>query len=279
MATRPDILRRAQRQLDTGATRGPWSWAVMGVLLGMLAGAVAFAPARWLAAGLVWADAPLRLHNPTGTLWNGSAQVLLRSGAEGSKALPGDLRWTLRPAWNDGGPGVRAEWRADCCLSAPWIWHMSGSLQSAQLRADDLLPAQGLRIPAGLLTGLGTPWNTLQPQGQLTLTTRSLAVRLNATGTQLGGELALDALNMSTSLSTLRPVGSYRVTLRGGEQTAMTLSTLEGALQLSGTGKIGPQGLVFTGEARAAEGREDTLSNLLNIIGQRQGARSLIQLG
>lgn len=59
----------------------------------------------------------------------------------------------------------------------------------------------------------------------------------------------------------------------------MTLSTLEGALQLSGTGKIGPQGLVFTGEARAAEGREDTLSNLLNIIGQRQGARSLIQLG
>ena len=35
----------------------------------------------------------------------------------------------------------------------------------------------------------------------------------------------------------------------------------------------------FDGEASAAPGREDALSNLLNIIGRRQGARSLITLG
>ncbi|MCY1531269.1 hypothetical protein D9M68_664890 [compost metagenome] len=37
--------------------------------------------------------------------------------------------------------------------------------------------------------------------------------------------------------------------------------------------------LRFNGEASAAPGREDALSNLLNIIGRRDGARSIITLG
>jgi general secretion pathway protein N len=39
------------------------------------------------------------------------------------------------------------------------------------------------------------------------------------------------------------------------------------------------QRLRFTGEASAAPEREAQLSNLLNIIGRRSGARSLISLG
>jgi general secretion pathway protein N len=35
----------------------------------------------------------------------------------------------------------------------------------------------------------------------------------------------------------------------------------------------------FRGEARAAEGQEAALANLLNIIGRRQGATSLISIG
>jgi general secretion pathway protein N len=37
--------------------------------------------------------------------------------------------------------------------------------------------------------------------------------------------------------------------------------------------------LRFAGEASAAPEREGALSNLLNIIGRRNGARSLISLG
>ena len=59
----------------------------------------------------------------------------------------------------------------------------------------------------------------------------------------------------------------------------MQLQTLQGALQLQGTGRIDGNGAKFRGEATAAEGREAALDNLLNIIGQRQGARSLISLG
>ena len=35
----------------------------------------------------------------------------------------------------------------------------------------------------------------------------------------------------------------------------------------------------FTGEATAAPGREAALANLLNIIGRRNGARSVITVG
>ena len=61
--------------------------------------------------------------------------------------------------------------------------------------------------------------------------------------------------------------------------STLTLSTLAGDLQLSGTGQWVGQRLRFTGEASAAPEREAALSNLLNIIGRRSGARSLITVG
>ena len=257
----------------------PWAWAVCGMALGLVAGALVFAPARWLATGLEWAGSPLLLHNAQGTLWNGSGQLTFHSGAQGSTALPGRLAWTLRPAWTDQQPGLQVQWRADCCLRQPWAWRISTDLRTVQLQTDDLPASQPLQIPAALLTGLGTPWNTLQPQGRLELSTRALSVRGSTEGVLLQGELQLDALALSTSLSTLKPIGSYRIALQGAAHPVLTLSTLEGALRLSGSGAIRNRRVVFDGEASAAEGREDALSNLLNIIGQRQGARSLIHLG
>ena len=59
----------------------------------------------------------------------------------------------------------------------------------------------------------------------------------------------------------------------------LALSTLEGSLQLSGNGKWVGSRLRFEGEARAAPEHEAALANLLNIIGRRSGARSIITLG
>ena len=60
---------------------------------------------------------------------------------------------------------------------------------------------------------------------------------------------------------------------------ALNLSTLEGALRLTGEGQWTGAGLRFRGDAQAAEGNEAALNNLLNIIGRRQGARSVISIG
>ena len=133
--------------------------------------------------------------------------------------------------------------------------------------------------PAALLAGLGTPWNTLQPQGQLALQTRALTAQWAAGRMVLSGQAQLDARAMSSRLSTLRPMGSYRLVLQGGEVPTLALSTLDGALQLSGSGQWVGNRLRFAGEASAAPEREAALSNLLNIIGRRNGARSIITVG
>ena len=62
--------------------------------------------------------------------------------------------------------------------------------------------------PAALLTGLGTPWNTLQLQGQLALHTDGLRAEWASGRMVLAGQVQLDALALSTRLSTLRPMGS-----------------------------------------------------------------------
>lgn len=50
-------------------------------------------------------------------------------------------------------------------------------------------------------------------------------------------------------------------------------------IALSGEGEWRPSGVYFRGEARAAPAEREALDNLLNIIGRRQGERSVILIG
>jgi general secretion pathway protein N len=95
----------------------------------------------------------------------------------------------------------------------------------------------------------------------------------------MAGGAELVARNMSSRLSTLRPMGSYRITLLGGTVPSLRLDTLEGSLQLAGSGQWVGRRLRFQGEASAAPEREAALANLLNIIGRRTGPRSIITIG
>jgi general secretion pathway protein N len=65
----------------------------------------------------------------------------------------------------------------------------------------------------------------------------------------------------------------------GGDTPRLNLSTTQGSLQLSGSGQWTDGRLRFEGEASAAPERFEALSNLLNIIGRREGARSIIKVG
>ena len=254
--------------------RSAWGWALAGALLGVLPSLVVFAPARWLADAVQQGTGgQLLLQQPRGTVWTGSAQLVL-TGGNASKdriALPGRVDWQLRPTLS----GVRAQLLASCCTAQPLQAQVRLGWSRLQLSVAD---GQS-QWPAGLLTGLGTPWNTLQPQGQLALQTQGLQVNWAAGRMVLAGNAQLDARAMSSRLSTLRPMGSYRLAVQGGDVPTLTLSTLEGALQLTGTGQWVGQRLRFTGEATATPEREAALSNLLNIIGRRSGARSIITVG
>ena len=119
----------------------------------------------------------------------------------------------------------------------------------------------------------------MQPQGQLAVQTQGFEAAWAAGRMALTGTVQLDARAMSSRLSTLRPMGSYRLVLQGGDVPTLTLGTLDGHLQLSGSGQWVGQRLRFTGEASATPEREAALANLLNIIGRRNGARSIITVG
>ena len=123
------------------------------------------------------------------------------------------------------------------------------------------------------------PWNTVQPEGAMQLRTENLKWLSNAGAPKIQGLAELTLSQIATPLSTLRPLGTYRLRMQGGDTMAVTLATLEGGLQLSGNGQWANGRLRFKGEARAQPAFEAALSNLLNILGQRQGAISIMELG
>jgi general secretion pathway protein N len=280
----PSRLDRATRGRGAGRRRtaprlARWVWA--GALLGGLAALVWQAPARWLAQGLASASqGRVLLADAQGSIWNGSAVVVLTGGTGASEArlLPGRLAWQLTPH----ARGLDLRLAQACCLEGQPTLHLLPGL--GRLRVE--VQQQGAWLgswPAALLTGLGTPWNTIEPGGSLRLRTQGAALSWVAGRFAFEGQAELEWREVSSRVSTLPRLGSYRFTVASEAQQAGTarlqLSTLEGPLQLSAQGSWGSAGLRLRGEAQAAEADEPALSNLLNIIGRRDGARSLISIG
>ncbi len=256
------------------ANASPWGWAAGGALTGLAVALLLFAPAHWLSDAVKHlSDGRVVLEQTRGTVWRGSAQLRLTGGAGSSDAatLPGRVTWVLQPTFS----GASAALDAPCCtqeslqLQATWRW--SG--------VDVALQDSQSHWPARLLAGLGTPWNTIQAEGRLYLSTHNLSARWVQGRLAIDGQARLEAIDLSSRLSTLRPMGSYQLALQGGEAITLKLSTLQGSLELAGEGHWADARWHFKGSATAAPERMDALSNLLNIIGRRDGARSLITIG
>jgi general secretion pathway protein N len=250
-----------------------WRWAVFGALLGGAIALAAYAPARWLAAAISgWTGSRVQLVNARGTVWSGAAGLAFASGpgASASVSLPGVIGWKLRPAWG----AVEASIDLPCCAAQPVGVRVRPQAGGLLLDWRD----SSSRWPAALLSGFGAPWNSLKPEGVLELTTQAFTMLLKDSRLSLAGRATLDATDISSSLSTLRPMGSYRFVVEGGPAPTLLLTTREGSLQLNGSGSWSGTFMRFSGEASAAPGREDALANLLNIVGRRDGARSLITL-
>jgi general secretion pathway protein N len=286
---------------------------MLGVALGAGVALVAFAPAAWLAAAV--SDASGRrvlLADARGTVWQGSAVMVLTGGVDSrdASALPGRLNWRLGVQ----GAGLGLHARQDCCIQGELLlrlvpgWSnfrielpatLPSSLQSptpalAAASAPPLLASNNPAVstvigqwPASWLVGLGTPWNTLQPSGVLQLSSSGLVAEQVQGRWRFKGNAVLALDGMASRMSTLDTLGSYRLSLNanaeGGDAARLQLSTTRGALQLSGDGQILQVGaatkLRFKGQASAAAGSEAALGGLLNVIGQRQGALSVISIG
>ncbi|WP_235580299.1 type II secretion system protein N [Rhizobacter sp. Root404] len=256
-------------------------WGIAGAVLGLLAALIVFAPAAWLAGAVASASQQrLILADARGTIWTGSAVVVL-TGGEGSRdasSLPGRLAWTLRPA----GLGLALRLEQACCLNGTVGLRVQPGFGRTTYT---LVPPSGWvgQWPTAFLGGLGTPFNTMQLGGTARLVSPGLKLESVQGRWLVDGRAELELVDVSSRLSTLESLGSYRMSLAGDAAnpgiSLLTLTTQDGALKLSGTGTVGPAGVRFRGEARAGAVEEAALSNLLNIIGRRDGARSVISIG
>ena len=255
----------------------PRLWAGIGACLGALAGGVAFAPASWLARAVADAsDGQLLLADARGTVWSGSARPVLSGGADSRDAatLPGRLAWTLRLR----GAGIELQALQDCCLGEPLRLQLRPGLNRIGITLAPLTGPVG-RWPLSWLAGLGTPWNTMQLSGRVRLSSPGMSLQSVQGRWRLDGQAELELQDVASRLSQLAPLGSYRVSLRGGDTATLSLVTLDGPLQISVQGEWAASGLRLRGEAHAAPGAETALDNLLNIIGRRSGARSVLSIG
>lgn len=271
------MARTAHASAPDGAQPGVWRWALAGAVLGLLGALLLAAPASWVQQAVQAASqGRVLLREVQGSVWQGSAQLVLSGGddSRGALRLPGRVHWQLRP----GLDRLHLSLRADCCTPQPQRLQFLPGLGRWRLQLD----AGESTWPAAVLAGLGTPWNTVQLQGPLQLRTPGLTLESAVQRLSLQGAVTLDLPGLQSSLSTLRPLGSYRLHLHaapGGDQAQLDLSTLQGGLQLQGQGQWTAGRLRFVGEARADAAHEAALSNLLNIMGRRDGARSVITLG
>jgi len=275
----------ASDKLRSPFNQRAWSWAVAGAVIGGLMALLIHLPAQWLAQALLKAtQGQVQLQEVQGSVWQGSGKLVL-TGGEGSRdalALPGRIQWqtdmSLDAAYR---PNFNFNLNAVCCMAkaARLSLQPTERLQVWQLQVDD----HQSQWPAHLLSGLGAPWNTLQPEGTLVLETKQLRVNFQTQASWLQGGITLTAENMSSKLSTLKPMGTYQINLGGASAAnplpSLSLTTQSGSLLLSGQGQWQGSRLQFRGEASAVPEHAAALSNLLNIIGRRQGARSLLSLG
>jgi general secretion pathway protein N len=277
-----------RHQTTTPNTSQRWAW--MGAGLGLALACITQAPAHWLTQRIEQlCGERILLQDPRGTVWNGSAQWVLNEGPlniQGSSqlthtanttALPTRVSWQLGPHidFTNLRLALSANIASDCCTPTPVHLDVTPIWRGIRVLVSD----HTSRWPASWLVGLGAPWNTVQPEGQMQLQTTQLEWSQQAGQAQLKGQAELQMQQLSTRLSTLRPLGTYRIRLQGGDTMALSLDTLEGSLQLIGSGQLLNGHVRFNGEASAAPDSEAALSNLLNILGQRQGSKSILKMG
>jgi len=251
--------------------------AAAGGLLAALVTVAALAPAQWadhavrtLSAGHV------ELAEASGTIWNGSATLVLAAGGPGDEiraSLPDVLSWRLNP-WPLVSGTVDLTLHHPSALTAPL--HVSayadGRLQ---------LGAATLRLPAAILTGLGAPWNTVRPGGLISVHTDGVEF---ARG-QCRGSLSAEWEHASSALTPVSPIGHYRVQTSGDYPgIRLQLQTISGPLELEGSGTIveGPH-LRFHGTARAQPTADPAtrtqLTGLISLLGRREGDAAILSFG
>ncbi len=218
-------------------------------------------PASWFAWGLNHlTHGSIQLDPITGSLWQGTGRLVFYY----PPTVPHDLgnnEWHVNPLWLFAGH-VQMTWLSNAPDSRldTTIRLSSGIVELLDTEATFTAQSVEAVYPAASL---------ISPQGQVQLHINKLTLKQDG----VTGDGVIQWLDAGSTISTVRPLGDYRLDIIGAGKTAnLKLSTLRGALELTGQGQwqIGTGQIQFTGNATAHEHATE-LESLLTLFGADQG--------
>lgn len=236
----------------------PLRLAVLGIAA-YAAFLVATMPAAMLASPAAAASkGQIRLSDPGGTVWNGTARVTVSTGSTSFEL--DEVRWRFLPMRLLSG---RAAFLVDARLG-DWAARLEAARSPLAWQASDLRAGGDASVLATIFP-MASVW---QPGGTIAL----VSERLAWDGKGASGTATAEWRDATLAVSEARPLGSWRAQgTADGEALRITLSTLGGPLQLTGNGTLGIDGrLALSGQARAEPGRERELETVLGLVGPRR---------
>jgi general secretion pathway protein N len=243
-------------------------------------------PISWVGGSLAsQTGCRVMLQQPIGTIWQGSAALAFSE----SNATEGGCRDPLSVT-------ERFHWSTSCKLLSMTC---NTELQFAALEQPQLInwslsktqiTANEIKLPANVLEGLGNPWSTLRPRGELgarwtDINLVGLMANLPGFGagnTPSSGVIRIIISNLTSPISPVKLLGGYEISANIAD-TGMnwTLSTNTGPLLLKGQGEFSSKGnsgsagkgagMQFSGEASASPESQESLIGLLSLLGKKEG--------
>lgn len=196
------------------------------------------------------------LANATGTLWKGAAMPAIRQRSGSFLALE-KLHWdiALLPMFTGK---IVTQFRWD---NMGQVQPMVATVQLSQIELRNAV----FPLQAGVLAELAPMLQPLQLSGQINI--KSDAFTISRAG--MKGNAVAEWLDAGSVLSTVNPLGSYRINLTGaGERLDISLMTVSGVLLLEGKGSLAlNRGMKFDATARASADSKGSIDELLSNLG------------
>ncbi|MCR4300172.1 MAG: type II secretion system protein N [Sulfuricaulis sp.] len=218
-------------------------------------------PASWVAWGLNrYTQGTVRLDPISGSLWGGNGRLVMYYPPTTPHDF-GQAKWHINPLWLLTG-------RVKLSLQTN---HQDKKIKTTVEWANEyfILHDTEADFHAPFIAQIYTPLALINPQGKVSLITSELKM----TPEKLEGIAVLEWSNAGSSLSSVQPLGDYRLDITGADKTAnLKLTTLRGDLEFTGQGQwqLRTGQLTISGVA-LPRARVDELESLLRMIGKDEG--------
>ncbi len=184
------------------------------------------APTAWIAWTLVrFSHGVVSLNESQGTVWRGQGDIVIHDASSPPRRL-GTARWSINPLWLFAG-----QVQMHTALSGPGT-DVDAILRFGYRRL--VLSDVSASFPAQLLAEFYGPAGLINPSGQVRVSAKEFTLKRG----DARGNAIIQWQGASSSLSSVQPLGDYRLSLDGhGNSAILQLETVSGALSVSGQGQ------------------------------------------